>query len=112
MRTAASKVWWVACAAGEDDTSRLHSAAGAGQREERRPAGHGPHSQLPQTTQPAPSLRPHERRPSSRVRCTASAAFEHIIYVYVRLNNLTSASVRKKLTSVDINTFDITVQPA
>ena len=32
---------------GEDDTSRMHSAAGTGQREERRPAGHGPHSQLP-----------------------------------------------------------------
>ena len=37
----------VVLCSGEDDTSRMHSAAGAGEREERRPAGHGSHSQLP-----------------------------------------------------------------
>jgi len=33
-----------------------HSSARAGQREERRPARHGSHTQLPQAAQPASSL--------------------------------------------------------
>ena len=56
-------VWW----SGSDDTPGLHSSTGAGKRQERRSAGHGPHTQLPQTTQSASSLRPHERRSSAWV---------------------------------------------
>ena len=39
-----------------------HSAAGAGQREEWRAAGHGSNSKFSQASQPAPSLRSDEWR--------------------------------------------------
>jgi len=57
------------CFLGSDDSARLHTSAAVSQCQERRPARHGPYTQLPQTSQPTSSLRPHERWPTARV-CT------------------------------------------